>query len=229
MKAQNNAGLVSQEKNKSSAEDEWAHLTDIQGNETKIEAAEAADVEDRSIFLGKGHDNNTPWEIVTKKAENLADMTSNISQYVKLVNAYLNEQKGQVVKIKDLKNRFDLEIENLQKDNIQLAKLNDKPIQEFDAKELHEFVTKLTKVRDSRKSKINELKKELTKTDEELKKQDIQIEKINVQIKVKQATKMKNDCKKEVSKDELIKELSTLIQKYDGKTVSNVLNEINLS
>ncbi len=87
----------------------------------------------------------------------------------------------------------------------------------------------MTKVRDSRKSKINELKKELTKTDEELKKQDMQIEKINAQIKVKQATKMKNDYKKEVSKDELIKELSTLIQKYDGKTVSNVLNEINLS
>jgi len=57
----------------------------------------------------------------------------------------------------------------------------------------------------------------------------MQIEKINAQIKVKQATKMKNDYKKEVSKDELIKELSTLIQKYDGKTVSNVLNEINLS
>jgi len=50
---------------KPDAEDEWAHLTDTDGNETKIEARDAADVGKRNIFIGeKG---GTPWEVVSKK------------------------------------------------------------------------------------------------------------------------------------------------------------------
>ena len=207
---------------KPDAEDEWAHLTDTDGNETKIEARDAADVGNRNIFVGeKG---GTPWEVVSKKTQNLADMTSNISQYVKLVNAYLQEQKKEVVKIQDSKNRFDLEIENLQNDNVQLAKLNDVQIDNLDANGLKKFAQKLTQVRDSRRGKINQLKTEITKTEEELKKQDIQITKINDQIKEKEK-RGTND--KNLTKDQLFKELSTIIQKYDGKTVANVLTEIN--
>ncbi len=207
---------------KPDAEDEWAHLTDTDGNETKIEARDAADVGKRNIFIGeKG---GTPWEVVSKKTQNLADMTSNISQYVKLVNAYLQEQKKEVVKIKNSKNRFDLEIENLQNDNVQLAKLNDVQIDNLDANGLKKFAQKLTQVRDSRRGKINQLKTEITKTEEELKKQDIQITKINDQIKEKEK-RGTND--KNLTKDQLFKELSTIIQKYDGKTVATVLTEIN--
>jgi SMC interacting uncharacterized protein involved in chromosome segregation len=213
-------GRINQKK--SDAEDEWAHLTDTDGNETKIEARDAADVGKRNIFIGeKG---GTPWEVVSKKTQNLADMTSNISQYVKLVNAYLQEQKKEVVKIQDSKNRFDLEIENLQNDNVQLAKLNDVQIDNLDANGLKKFAQKLTQVRDSRRGKINQLKTEITKTEEELNKQDIQITKINDQIKEKEK-RGTND--KNLTKDQLFKELSTIIQKYDGKTVANVLTEIN--
>ncbi len=207
---------------KPEAEDEWAHLTDTDGNETKIEARDAADVGKRNIFIGeKG---GTPWEVVSKKTQNLADMTSNISQYVKLVNAYLQEQKKEVVKIQDSKNRFDLEIENLQNDNVQLAKLNDVQIDNLDANGLKKFAQKLTQVRDSRRGKINQLKTEITKTEEELNKQDIQITKINDQIKEKEK-RGTND--KNLTKDQLFKELSTIIQKYDGKTVATVLTKIN--
>jgi len=213
-------GKLSQKKPE--AEDEWAHLTDTDGNDTKIEARDAADVGKRNIFVGeKG---GTPWEVVSKKTQNLADMTSNISQYVKLVNAYLQEQKKEVVKIKDSKNRFDLEIENLQNDNVQLAKLNDVQIDNLDANGLKKFGQKLTQVRDSRRAKMNQLKTEITKTEEELKKQDMQITKINDQIKEKEK-RGTND--KNLTKDQLFKELSTIIQKYDGKTVANVLTEIN--
>ena len=220
MKSGIGTGRINQKK--PDAEDEWAHLTDTDGNETKIEARDAADVGKRNIFIGeKG---GTPWEVVSKKTQNLADMTSNISQYVKLVNAYLQEQKKEVVKIQDSKNRFDLEIENLQNDNVQLAKLNDVQIDNLDANGLKKFAQKLTQVRDSRRGKINQLKTEITKTEEELKKQDIQITKINDQIKEKEK-RGTND--KNLTKDQLFKELSTIIQKYDGKTVANVLTEIN--
>ena len=205
------------------AEDEWAHLTDATGAETKIQVADAADVSDRNIFVGNTKE-GTPWEIVSKKTQNLADMTSNISQYVKLVNAYLQEQKKQVVKIQDRKNNFDLEIESLQKDNVQLGKLNNTPIDEFDLNELNQLVQGLTKIRNSRQSKIKELKNELTKTGEELRTQDKQIEKITAQIKQKQEIKKENK-----TKDQLAKELSSLIKKYNGKTVATVLKEINSS
>ncbi len=220
MKSGIGTGRLNQKK--PDAEDEWAHLTDTDGNETKIEARDAADVGKRNIFIGeKG---GTPWEVVSKKTQNLADMTSNISQYVKLVNAYLQEQKKEVVKIQDSKNRFDLEIENLQNDNVQLAKLNDVQIDNLDANGLKKFAQKLTQVRDSRRGKINQLKTEITKTEEELKKQDIQITKINDQIieKEKRGTNDKN-----LTNDQLFKELSTIIKKYDGKTVATVLTKIN--
>ncbi len=222
MKSGIGTGKLSQKKPE--AEDEWAHLTDTDGNDTKIEARDAADVGKRNIFVGeKG---GTPWEVVSKKTQNLADMTSNISQYVKLVNAYLQEQKKEVVKIKDSKNRFDLEIESLQNDNVQLTKLNDVKINNLDANDLKIFAQKLTQVRDSRRAKMNQLKTEITKTEEELKKQDMQITKINDQIKEKEK-RGTND--KDLTKDQLFKELSTIIQKYDGKTVANVLTEINSS
>jgi len=119
---------------------------------------------------------------------------------------------------------FDLEIENLQNDNVQLAKLNDVQIDNLDANGLKKFAQKLTQVRDSRKGKINQLKTEITKTEEELKKQDIQITKINDQIieKEKRGTNDKN-----LTNDQLFKELSTIIKKYDGKTVATVLTKIN--
>ena len=88
------------------------------------------------------------------------------------------------------------------------------------------FAQKLTQVRDSRRAKMNQLKTEITKTEEELKKQDIQIEKINNQIKEKEK-RGTND--KNQTKEQLFRELSTIIQKYDGKTVANVLTEINSS
>jgi len=156
-------------------------------------------------------------------------MTANISQYVKLVNAYLQEQKKQVVKIQDRKNKFDLEIESLQKDNVQLGKLNNTPIDEFDLNELNQLVQGLTKIRNSKQSKIKELKNELTKTGEELRTQDIQIEKINAQLKQKQEIKKENDSKENKTKDQLAKELSSLIKKYNSKTVTTVLKEINSS
>lgn len=223
MKSQSGTATIHQKKPDVQAEDEWAHLTDATGAETKIQVADAADVSDRNIFVGNTKE-GTPWEIVSKKTQNLADMTSNISQYVKLVNAYLQEQKKQVVKIQDRKNQFDLEIESLQKDNVQLGKLNNTPIDEFDLNELNQLVQGLIKIRNSRQSKIKELKNELTKTGEELRTQDKQIEKITAQIKQKQEIKKENK-----TKDQLAKELSSLIKKYNGKTVATVLKEINSS
>ena len=217
-------GLSQIIKKKPDAEDEWAHLTESEGLGKKIEAKDAADVGDRNIFVGD-KSGKTPWEVVTKKTQNLADMTSNISQYVKLVNAYLLEQKNQVVKIQDLKNRFDNEIESLQNDNAQLAKLNEAKIDELDANGLKKFVQKLTQLRDSRRAKINELKNEITISEDELKKQDVQISKINDRIKEKETRG--TDNKKIEAKDQLFNELSSIIKKYDGKTVSKVLTEIN--
>ncbi len=89
---------------KPDAEDEWAHLTGSDENEAIIKDKDTAEVGERKIFIG--NNKGAPWEIVAEKTRNLVDMTSNISQYVKLVNAYLQEQKKEVVKIKNSKNRF---------------------------------------------------------------------------------------------------------------------------
>ena len=56
-----------------------------------------------------------------------------------------------------MKDRFDLEIDSLQNDNVKLANLNNAQIDNLDANGLKNFVGKLTQVRDSRKSKMNQL------------------------------------------------------------------------
>ena len=51
MKSQSGTATIHQKKPDVKAEDEWAHLTDsTTGAETKIQAAEAADVTDRKHF-----------------------------------------------------------------------------------------------------------------------------------------------------------------------------------
>ena len=95
----------------------------------------------------------------------------------------------------------------------------------LDTNGLKKFAQKLTQVRDTRKTQINQLKTEMTKTEVEIKNQDMQIKKIYDQIKEKEKTETNNI--KNITKDELFKELSTVIQKYDGKLVTNVLTEIN--
>jgi len=208
---------------KPDAEDEWAHLTNSNENETIIKDKDTAEVGERKIFIG--NNKGAPWEIVAEKTRNLVDMTSNISQYVKLVNAYLHEQQNQVVKIKNSKNRFDLDIKSLQNDNEKFIKLNDVQTDNLDTNGLKKFAQKLTQVRDTRTTQINQLKTEMTKTEVEIKNQDMQIKKIYDQIKEKEKTETNN--KKNPTKDQLFKELSTVIQKYDGKLVTNVLTEIN--
>ena len=209
---------------KPDAEDEWAHLTESDENETVIKDKDtAADVGERKIFIGSNK--GAPWEIVAEKTKHLADMTSNISQYVRLVNAYFEEQQKQVVKIKDSKNKFDLDIKSLQNDNAQFTKLNDVQTGNLDTNGLKKFAQKLTQVRDSRVTQINELKTEMTKTEEDIKNQDKQIKNIYDQIKEKEKTEKNN--KKNLTKDQLFKELSSVIQKYDGKIVTNVLTEMN--
>ena len=99
-----------------SAEDEWAHLTDSNENETKIKDKDTADVAERKIFIGSNK--GAPWEIVAEKTKHLADMTSNISQYVRMVNAYFQEQQKQVVKIKHSKNKYELHINRFQMNNV---------------------------------------------------------------------------------------------------------------
>ncbi len=110
MKSGNGTGRLSLRK--PDAEDEWAHLTNSDENETIIKDKDTAEAGERKIFIGNNKE--APWEIVEEKTKNLVDMTSNVSQYVRLVNAYLQEQQNQVVKIKNSKNKFDLEIKSLQ-------------------------------------------------------------------------------------------------------------------
>ncbi len=208
---------------KPDAEDEWAHLTDSNENETKIKDKDTAEVTERKIFIG--NNKGAPWELVAEKTKHLADLTSNISQYVRLVNAYLEEQQKHVVKIKDSKSRFDLDIKSLQNDNAQFTKLNDVQTGNLDTNGLKKFAKKLTHVRDSRVTQINQLKTEMTKTEEDIKNQDKQIKNIYDQIKEKEKTEKNN--KKNLTKDQLFKELSSVIQKYDGKIVTNVLTEMN--
>ena len=97
------------------AEDEWAHLTDVNGEETKIEAKDALDVQDRSITFGDELNEvpKTPFEIVKEETRNAMDAAGNTGQYIRFVNAHIDGQKKEIDKIKKIKEKFDREIQLL--------------------------------------------------------------------------------------------------------------------
>lgn len=115
------------------AADEWSHIT---GVGSKIEARDAMDVTDRSIFFSNKSKPQTKQEIVQEKAEEFKDNISNTHQYQKFVNVLLQERVKDLKKMLDNEKRFAEEMsffQDTKKDRVELDKVNPKYVTKNDA------------------------------------------------------------------------------------------------
>ena len=202
------------------AEDEWAHITGTDSTESKMKE-EVMDVQDRNITFGDEKQKpKTHYEAVKIGARNAMDAAGNTGQYIKFVNAHIDNQKKEIDKIKKIKEKFDKEVKLLKIDQSKIDKLDRKLLEEFDTKTVSENLKQLLKEKNQTKSKLDELKEEIGYVEEELHQQEEQIEKISKELKNKKPFSEKSDDEIQTMKNDL----DVLIQKYGANNLSEVLD-----
>ena len=201
-----------------SAEDEWGHLSDDDEQksvetkiETKIEAADVAEVGDRIVTFGKtehkreGEVNET----LKDHVRSVMDAAGNTGQYIRFVNNHIDNQRREIEKIKRIKEKFDHEIDLLQSNRTKLDSLdtNLDPNQSVDT--ISESLKQLLLEKGITKSKLDSLKKEITSVEDEIQLQESQIEEVSDEIKNKEK---KFDEIKQI--ETVKKDLESLMKKY---------------
>jgi len=207
-----------------SAEDEWAHLGGDEESvetkiETKIEAADAMDVLDRSITFGDEEERGpkTPLESVKEEARNAMDAAGNTGQYIRFVNKHIEKQRHEIDKIKQIQERFDHEIDLLQSNRSKIDSINKKLLPKHDVKTISESLQQLLLEKGITKSKLDTLKGEITSVEDDLQHQEKQIENVSDQLKSKNLI-----LEKEQNKQQMQEELKSLMKKYGVKNVSEL-------
>jgi len=207
------------------AEDEWAHLAGAEESietkiETKIGTSEAMDVLDRSITFGDKEERGpkTRYEIIKEVTRNAMDAAGNTGQYIRFVNKHIEKQKQEIEKIKKIQEKFDHEIDLLQSNRSKIESINKKLLPNQDVKTITESMQELLLEKGITKSKLDTLKTEITSVEDELQQQETQIEDVSEQLKQKNLI-----LDKEQKKQQIQKELTTLMKKFGVKDASELL------
>ena len=211
-----------------SAEDEWANIGgDVKEADTKIEtkigASDAMDVLDRSITFGDKEESGpkTGLALIKEEARNAMDAAGNTGQYIRFVNKHIEKQKEEIEKIKRIQERFDHEIDLLQSNRSKIESIHKTLSPNQDVKTVTETMHQLLLEKGITKSKLDTLKNEITSVEDELQHQEEQIEDVSEQLK------NKNMIFEKEKKQQIIKELDSLMKKYGVSNVSELLKDKN--
>ena len=161
------------------ASDEWSHIT---GVGSKIEAHDAMDVSNRSIFFSSKSKPQTKQEIVQEKSEEFKDNISNTHQYQKFVNVLLQERVKDLKKMLDNEKRFAEEMsffQDVKKDKVDLNKVNPKYVTKNDAQLL---VSNLESEYKIMKEKLDHEQSVIQKTRLSLEAKKLQIEQLKEEL-----------------------------------------------
>lgn len=207
------------------AEDEWAHLTGAEEEqvetkiEAKVEAADAMDVLDRSITFGDEQDEGpkTAFETLKEEARNAMDAAGNTGQYIKFVNRHIDNQRREIDKIKQIKEKFDHEIDLLQSNRSKIDSINKKLSPDNNVKTVTESLHQLLLEKGITKSKLDTLKNEIVAVEEDLKQQEKQIEDASEHLKKKNMIKGSTENEKNMKN-----ELESFMKKFGIKDVSEL-------
>jgi len=207
-----------------SAEDEWANIggdiKDVETKiETKIEAADAMDVIDRSITFGSKEERGpkTALEIVRIEARNAMDAAGNTGQYIRFVNKHIEKQKEEIEKIKKIQEKFDHEIDLLQSNRSKIDSIHKKLSPKENVKTITETMHQLLLEKGITKSKLDTLKNEITSVEDDLQHQEKQIEDVSEQLK------NKNLIFVDEKNQQMKKDLESLMKKFGVNDISELL------
>ena len=195
-------------KEKVTAEDEWAHITNLGEDQKKLEIADVMDAE-RSFFMNDEEQApQTNWEKTKEATRNAMDRAGNTSQYIKYVNHHFEKQKSTINKVKEVKANYDREIKLLQNGDDR-SRIEFASPHQSNKQELTELKKSLDKEKRLTIQHLNKLKSAVKKAEDEIQKHEAEIKKVNQQI---------NHSKHETKEDERMENLTNEILRI-GKTV----------
>ena len=179
------------------AEDEWAHLSGSEEGgletkiETKVEAADAMEVLDRSVTFGDEQQigEKDALQSIKEEARNAMDAAGNTGQYIRFVNRHIDNQRMEIDKIKKIQEKFDHEIDLLQSNRTKIDSINKKLTPKHDVKTITESLHQLLLEKGITKSKLDTLKNEIVSVENELQQQEDQIEEASEHLKKKNMVK----------------------------------------
>ena len=156
---------INRRKKASSAEDEWAHITNLGDEEetelggdvgSKIEIADAMDVQDRSITFGNEYSEpTTNYEIYEEEKEKVKDDVGNTAQYLKFVNESIKEKRDRIENFHKKQQKFEEDIMALQEDKPKSREtLNQIRYKDIKSNDIEQTLHYLQKDRESVKKEI---------------------------------------------------------------------------
>ena len=187
---------INRRKKPSSAEDEWAHITNLgdeeEGNElgddvsSKMDIQDAMDVQDRSITFGNEYSEpSTNYEIYEEEKEKVKDDVGNTAQYLKFVNESIKEKRERIDNFHKKQQKFEDDILALQGDQPKsretLNKIKYKDIKVNDIERTLHF---LEKDRDEVKRKMEHHATQVSHAQMDILEKDKQIAEIKAEMEI---------------------------------------------
>ncbi len=165
---------------KARSEDQWDHITGVDGYTTRIEIKDAMDVQDRSVtFDGDKPKKTSVTDVIQEELVDAGHRTRNTDQYVKYFNALMSDRLLKVDSIKKEKQEFDEIIESLHPEQLKnFEKLIKIPITQLNSKEISKVLKALSEERGITLTKLDHFKNRVKETEEKLLEQDQKIKEI---------------------------------------------------
>ena len=200
-----------------SAEDEWAHITNLGEDKKQLDIHDAMDA-DRSFFINDEQQApQTHWEKTKEATRNAMDRAGNTSQYIKYVNHHFEKQKSNINKVKEIKANYDREIKLLQ-DGTQNDRINYTSPNQSNKQDLLELKKSLHKERKLTIEHLNKLKSEIVKAEDEIKRHESEIKKVEHQI-----NHARHENKEEERMDKLTDEILRLSKSIEPEKLNDII------
>jgi hypothetical protein len=208
--------------------DDSSYIAEI---DKKLEEKDVMDVENRYVTFG----NQLKQKVQDQKSHYLAtkegirwalDAAGNTGQYIKYVNMKIDKHQAQINHIKQLHEKFDKEIAQLQSQKLEKIDLSKTSIETLDSKSITRVLDQLLLVKRNTKFKLKKLENECSIAEKELEQQEIQIQEIREHLKETQSQGTNSfDIVNELTALKVIKEeLHHLSRENDVKKLSNAID-----
>ncbi len=210
-----------------------SHFTEGVG--TKIEVKDAEDVQ-RSIILGEEGAKPTNFEGYTLEKDKVKDHFGNTAQYIKFVNASIQEKHKRIQSIHDKHKQFEDEIDSLRFDQPRpKERLDQIKYREIKALDIIDTLQHLEKEREEIQYKKEHLEKQCNKSEEELILKNKQIAEVKAELEFWRKKEIEKEKKQDIENDpvnQIQHKIRILAEKkHRGdivKVLDNLVNQLGL-